>query len=118
MAGSASSLSSTFLQPRSAPRPLAAQWEAATATLTVEFDKLLVTQATRRRQWTVYDGTFRHWVIADAGTVFMRTVTVVIPAAAPDLTAAHLEYTANDADVVGRNGLPAAAFVDFPITIV
>lgn len=106
------------MQPPEASRPVRAQFVLATGTLTVDFDKLLVTGVTARSQWIVFDGLFRHLIPAGPGTVFMRTVTMDLPAVIPDLTAVGVDYSALFADVISRNGLPVAAFSGFPITII
>lgn len=118
MAGSVSSLSSTFLLPPSPPVPLFAVFDTVTQVLLVTFNKLLVSQPTRKINWTVWDGLNRWLTPAGFGASFLHDTTVQIAASAPDFQAPRLRYTATFPDVVGRNGLAVEAFDHFPVVII
>lgn len=106
------------MQPLSAPIPLQATLTLTTGTLTVDFDKLLVSQPTAGNSWFAWDGLNRHQNLAGAGSAFMRRVTIVLPNIVPQVKAQSCRYANLLGDVVGRNGLLVQAFDDFPLTVV
>jgi len=106
------------LQPPSAPRPIFAQFVQATGLYTVEFDKLLVDGFIFGGNWECKDGQWRHYVPGGAAVVSGSLVTALLPLVQPILEPPHAEYHAAPPDLIGRNGLPVAAFDDFPITII
>lgn len=104
--------------PPSAPVPLQATFTLATKILTVDFDKLLVGQPTAASNWFAWDGIFRYQNIPGLGFALLRRVTVHLPAIMPDFGAIRCTYLGAIPDVIGRNGLPVAPFIGFPLTIV
>jgi len=105
--------------PPTAPVPVLATWSQSTFRVTVTFDQLLQAGFSNQANWDgVANDLPLHKDIAFAGplTIFGATVSSVssvgiMPVPPPG----RISYDALPADVIGATGLPAAAFVDFPM---
>lgn len=125
MGGCPSSRRSTFSpspEPPAGPVPVSATFGRVSQNLAVTFDQLLVPGVTDMFNWTmtVDLGPGPRVLIGGApGAVAASTATIpmvdVVGGAGPD----RCTYAAFPPDIVGLvSGLPAAAFVDFPVTLI
>lgn len=106
--------------PPSPPQPLLATLSAATRILVVTFDKPLQPASTAPGNWRCWanigGSVFRH-IATVAGTVAGSTATVQMVQDIGSSGLNRVNYAAVPADVIGLNGLPAAAFTGFPLTV-
>jgi len=108
------------LLPLSPPLPLSATYRLLTDVLTVDFDQLLQGGATAPGNWT---GNVLVPPATDVdnifpGTIDRRLVTVPMFRGLPKAGPSRITYKATPADLVGRTGVPVAAFLDFPLTVI
>lgn len=97
------------------PLPIAATLEFATGIWSVTFDKALQSGALNAANWDFIatDIDFTGLTAVAAGSVVSGTSAAGLGDIGPDAA----NYAAAPADVLSLTGLPAAAFVDFPLTV-
>lgn len=103
--------------PSSPPVPTSAVFDSPSKTLTVAFDQPLQPGTSAAGNWAAWPANIRH-----ANTIPIvvsgNTVSGVLAQQFPDTKSNVVQYFGSPPDVVGLNGLPVAAFADFPLTVV
>jgi hypothetical protein len=103
------------------PVPVAAGYSVGLNVWTVVFDQSLQPGVSSSANWQgVREGAPSSYdafvVLADptiAGNVVTGQGTITIPGSGPS----RISYAATPPDLVGTNGLPVAAFVDYPVVV-
>lgn len=112
------------MQPHSPPVPLAAFYHLAADVLEVQFDRNLIRGPTAKANWTgdiLYDAppiTRKSLDPVVPGTILGKTVTVPMKQVGVGGVDNTCNYAATPADVISTYGIPAAAFVGFPLAVV
>ena len=115
MGGSASSLSSTFSQSLD-PQPVSARYFQLAQTFEVTFNRNLTPGVLAHLNWTMKPNGFNRIANTATAAANLVTGTTAVHIAGPAIDT--IKYAAAPADVTAlREGTPAVAFTDFPMTI-
>lgn len=100
--------------------PIHAEIEAATGIVTVVFDEPLVPGAVDASNWAASAkiGAGQRNYAGQVAVVTGATVSFTTADAGIGFPPDAVFYAATPADIVCLNGCPAAAFADFPLTVV
>lgn len=101
------------------PLPIAGTFEPATGEMRLTFDQDLVVGVLDDRNWELI-GDSHDWA-TDETEIFApepRVVVGIFSQEDPRPPGNLVDYSAGVPDLVGQNGLPVAAFADFPLTLI